>query len=483
MSETAGPSSSTAESGEAGVDVIVEAAKLLGLGRRHLLVGDAPAAVQSLQEACGLLATQYGEMGDELGEAYFHYGSALLELGRMETGVLGNALDGVPDAATDDSDEEGGEERVESPDKVEDEGAGPSTGDDDKKTDDKAEGSEDKEEGDTAEEEEGDTAEEGTADEGEDAEKEGEGDDIPNFQLCWEILELARVIFSRKDDKEYKLKVSQVHLKLGELGLETEQYSQSIDDFTHCLNIQREHLDAESRLLAETQYNLGLACGFDKKFSDAIENFEGAKKVIENRIAKLEKSVKDNEGTGKGKEKADAEDPLVKDQKEIAELQDLLPEITAKLEDAKDMKKSAEDAASQAIAAAAAEFGLGPGASSSSTSAFGASSSSASTSEPAKPIQVRRKQRKPEEEASSESSKDVDSTETDAKRSKPDESGDAPKAAQNGHAATVNGHGAMNGHASMNGHDISPEKQEAKPKTVEKKINGDAAPAAAMETA
>ena len=37
------------------VDVAVEAAKLLGLGRRHLLVGDAPAAVQALQEACGLL--------------------------------------------------------------------------------------------------------------------------------------------------------------------------------------------------------------------------------------------------------------------------------------------------------------------------------------------------------------------------------------------------------------------------------------------
>ena len=63
-------------------------------GKRHLLVRDVNSAVNSLQEACRLLAEQYGETADPCGEAYFFYGKALLELSRIETGVLGNALDG-----------------------------------------------------------------------------------------------------------------------------------------------------------------------------------------------------------------------------------------------------------------------------------------------------------------------------------------------------------------------------------------------------
>jgi hypothetical protein len=36
----------------------------------------------------------FGETATEMAEVYFYYGKSLLELARLESGVLGNALDG-----------------------------------------------------------------------------------------------------------------------------------------------------------------------------------------------------------------------------------------------------------------------------------------------------------------------------------------------------------------------------------------------------
>ncbi|XP_075791995.1 nuclear autoantigenic sperm protein isoform X2 [Pelodiscus sinensis] len=77
------------------MDVDGEAKKLLGLGQKHLVLGDIPAAVNAFQEAASILGKKYGETADECAEAFFYYGKSLLELARMENGVLGNALEGV----------------------------------------------------------------------------------------------------------------------------------------------------------------------------------------------------------------------------------------------------------------------------------------------------------------------------------------------------------------------------------------------------
>ena len=59
-----------------------EANSLLATGKRHLLVGDVPAAVSSLAKGCELLTAQFGETAKECAENYFYYGKSLLELSR-----------------------------------------------------------------------------------------------------------------------------------------------------------------------------------------------------------------------------------------------------------------------------------------------------------------------------------------------------------------------------------------------------------------
>merc|ERR1712112_428210 len=78
-------------------EVQEEATTFLTTGKRHLVVKDIPAAVSEFAQACELLSATFGETGKECAESYYYYGKALLEMSRLESGVLGNALDGVPE--------------------------------------------------------------------------------------------------------------------------------------------------------------------------------------------------------------------------------------------------------------------------------------------------------------------------------------------------------------------------------------------------
>jgi nuclear autoantigenic sperm protein len=74
--------------------MLQDALQNVAAGKRHLLVADPNAAVTSLALACEQLGTLYGETSKECGEAYFYYGKALLELARLEAGVIDEVLDG-----------------------------------------------------------------------------------------------------------------------------------------------------------------------------------------------------------------------------------------------------------------------------------------------------------------------------------------------------------------------------------------------------
>jgi HAT1-interacting factor 1 len=61
-------------------------------------------------------------------------------------------------------------------------------------------------------------------DDGDDDEEEEEGAEVPaddDFETAWDILDVARVIFEKSQDKDTKLKLADVHLCLGDISLET----------------------------------------------------------------------------------------------------------------------------------------------------------------------------------------------------------------------------------------------------------------------
>ncbi|XP_027693750.1 nuclear autoantigenic sperm protein isoform X5 [Vombatus ursinus] len=340
--EEEAPAPSTSADRTDSLDVDSESKKLLGLGQKHLVMGDIPAAVNAFQEAASLL---------------------------MENGVLGNALDGVP--VDEDGERAEDQSMVESTDNVEE-----------------TEGSEeeDKENEREIEERRSDSKLEN---------KENEEEEIGNLELAWDMLDLAKIIFKRQETKEAQLNAAQAHLKLGEVSVESENYSQAIEEFQACLALQQNYLEAHDRLLAETHYQLGLAYSYNSQYGEAVSQFTKSVDVIEKRLAMLSERIKA------------AETPSAEDEKEVEELKELLPEIKEKIEDAKESQSSgnvAELALKATLVQAASGFTSSSGNSSASGIASRRPTDGATTSSSNCVTDIShlvRKKRKPEPEEES----------------------------------------------------------------------------------
>ncbi|XP_036834470.1 histone-binding protein N1/N2 isoform X2 [Oncorhynchus mykiss] len=378
--------SSSAVAADSSVDVMAEAKKLIGAGNRHLVMGDVVSAVNVFQEACGMLAERYGDTADECGEAFFLCGKSLLELARMENTVLGDALEGVPEESSEEGEKQENS-KFESADNLDEEtrdelrmqvydamaeketthgeaGATEPKGKMEAEEEGAAEGAakspvkngnehfeppvngvektpEGKAEGVKTEEQNGngkEVEEEGEDDDDDDDEGEGTADDkeseeeVGNLQLAWEMLEVAKVIYKRKENEADQLMAAQAYLKLGEVGAESGNYPAAVEDFQDCLALQLKHLPPHSRLLAETHYQLGMTYCYTGQYSQAIQHYSSSVKVIEGRLAMLQVVLdKGENGAEEGKT-------------ELEELKLLLPDIAEKVEDAKESQRTAGSA-------------------------------------------------------------------------------------------------------------------------------------------
>merc|ERR1712112_388887 len=202
-----------------------------------------------------------------------------------ESGVLGNALDGVPE-----EEDEANNSKVEDPAKMTEEEkkeveekVGEALNQNFDELEKKAQ-----EEMDTEKE-----AEKKDGDEEKSAENKEEEEEPSNLQLAWEMLELAKVVYTKqmesadeKNKKDIEERLCRSILTLGEISIENENYSQAVEDIQMCLKKQ-ESFPKDSRLVAETHYQLGVAQGFNSQFDVAVESLNSAIMIIKDRVKNL----------------------------------------------------------------------------------------------------------------------------------------------------------------------------------------------------
>lgn len=78
---------------------------------------------------------------------------------------------------------------------------------------------------------------------------------------------------------ELYLKAADCLLALGEINLESDTYDRAVEDFEECLRIQQEMLPRDARVIAETNYQLGLTYSFMNKFEQSAAYFADALQV------------------------------------------------------------------------------------------------------------------------------------------------------------------------------------------------------------
>jgi len=294
------------------------AKELLAEGKRDLLVHAIPDAVSNCSKACEIMVKHKGEMATECAEAYFYYGKALLELSRVESGVLGNALDGVDmetkttdvkDTLVEDTEAMTTDEKSEIEEKVAD-----ALEENFEKHDIVARAHI----GDNAEEEtedeemEEDQVEMETAVEKADAE-------VGNLEQAWQMFDLAKVIYSKVGDVS---KECESLTLLGEVSLENSNFKQAVEDLTLCLDKRIKTLPSDSRSIAETHYQLGVAQAHSAEYVNAEKSLEAAVSVLNVRIGNLKKM--------------ETSDNIAK---ELTELALLCKEIKERSADHKEMQK------------------------------------------------------------------------------------------------------------------------------------------------
>merc|ERR1719177_52664 len=140
-----------------------------------------------------------------------------------------------------------------------------------------------------------------------------------NLEQAWQMFDLAKVIYGKAGDIA---KECESLTFLGEVSLENSNFKQAVEDLTVCLAKRVKALPKDSRSIAESHYQLGVAQAHCAEYAKAEKSLEAAVGVLNARIANLKKMKTSDDIT-----------------KELAELTVLCTEIKERMADHKEMQK------------------------------------------------------------------------------------------------------------------------------------------------
>jgi HAT1-interacting factor 1 len=169
---------------------------------------------------------------------------------------------------------------------------------------------------------------EAEVEEAEEEEEEKEESAEDDMQLAWEILDLARVIYSDMDASlpETQKKLGEIHYYLGDISLEIENWDQAVSDFEKSIGFKTAVLEENSRELSEVYYKLALAYEYANKLEESHAQLVKSIDVLKRKIESLNTSIT-VEGKGKEPQTSDAAEV----EQEIKELETILPDIESKV--------------------------------------------------------------------------------------------------------------------------------------------------------
>merc|ERR1719147_683785 len=140
-----------------------------------------------------------------------------------------------------------------------------------------------------------------------------------NLEQAWQMFDLAKVIYAKAKNG---VKECESLIHLAEVSLENSNFKQAVEDLLTCLAKRLKTLPADSRSIAETHYQLGVAQAHCEDFDNAEKSLKAAIAVLDKRVENLKKmEVSEN----------------IK--KELAELEILCHDIKERMNDHKDMQK------------------------------------------------------------------------------------------------------------------------------------------------